>query len=149
MPRPCKRRRVICNPQATAFKPCGTQMRGIKTITLTMDELEAIRLADYEGLYQVKAAGKMKISRQTFGNIIASAHQKVADFLINAKLLSVEGGTVEIDKCQFVCMACQHRMAVPCGAERPGVCPKCKSNDIYCSKKIGPDQTIKKCWREL
>lgn len=56
-----------------------------ETVSLTRDELEAIRLADFEGLYQEQAAAKMKISPQTFGDIIISAHKKVADFLINSK----------------------------------------------------------------
>ena len=64
-------------------------------VNLTLDELEAVRLADYEGLYQEDAAGKMIISRQTFGNIIVSAHKKIADALLNAKALKIEGGVVE------------------------------------------------------
>jgi Zn finger protein HypA/HybF involved in hydrogenase expression len=62
--------------------------------------------------------------------------------------LSVEGGTVEIDKCQLICTSCQHPMTVPCGSARPQVCPNCKSKDIDCLKRIGKDQTIKKCWRD-
>jgi predicted DNA-binding protein (UPF0251 family) len=67
----------------------------LEEINLTLDELEAVRLADLEGLYQVDAAKKMDISRQTFGNIINSAHRKVADVLLNTKALKIEGGTVK------------------------------------------------------
>jgi len=67
----------------------------LEEINLTLDELEAIRLADLEGLYQEDAAKKMNISRQTFGNIINSAHKKIADALLNAKALKIEGGTIE------------------------------------------------------
>ena len=62
---------------------------------LTLDELEAVRLADFDGLYQEDAAKKMNISRQTFGNIIERAHKKIADVLLHAKALKIEGGTVE------------------------------------------------------
>jgi uncharacterized protein len=94
MPRPCKMRRVDCDPKAFNFKPCGIPRRDLETVRLTLDELEALRLADLEELYQENAAGKMNVSRQTFGNIIALAHKKVADFLINSKHLSIEGGSI-------------------------------------------------------
>jgi len=67
----------------------------LEEVNLTLDELEAMRLADLAGLYQEDAARKMNISRQTFGNIINSAHKKIADVLLNAKALKIEGGIVE------------------------------------------------------
>lgn len=150
MSRPCKMRRVICNPQISTFKPCGKTQKVTETISLTLDELEAIRLADYEGLYQEQAAAKMKISRQTFGNIISSAHKKIADFLINSKYLSVTGGNIQIDKCLLVCASCNHTWSVRRGAEKPAACPDCGSFDFRCSKKIGLNENNSiKCWRNL
>jgi uncharacterized protein len=67
----------------------------LEEVNLTLDELEAVRLADWEGLYQEDAAKKMDISRQTFGNIIDRAHKKIADVLLNAKALKIEGGMVK------------------------------------------------------
>jgi len=67
----------------------------LEEVNLTLDELEAVRLADWEELYQEDAAKEMNISRQTFGNIINSAHKKIADVLLNAKALKIEGGTVK------------------------------------------------------
>ncbi len=84
-------------PQANYYKPRGIPLSALQHINLTYDELEAIRLADLEGLYQEKAAEKMNISRQTFGRIIESAHKKIADALVNGKALSIEGGTIELD----------------------------------------------------
>jgi predicted DNA-binding protein (UPF0251 family) len=66
----------------------------LEEVNLTLDELEAVRLADWKGLYQEDAAKKMDISRQTFGNIIERAHKKIADVLLNAKALRIEGGVV-------------------------------------------------------
>jgi len=66
----------------------------LEEVNLTLDELEAVRLADFDGLYQEDAAKKMNISRQTFGNIIEKAHKKIADALLNAKALKIEGGVV-------------------------------------------------------
>ena len=70
-------------------------MDALEEVSLALDELEAIRLADLAGLYQEDAAKKMNISRQTFGNIINSAHKKIADALLNAKALKIEGGNIE------------------------------------------------------
>ena len=92
MPRPFKCRRVCGTPGTDYFKPRGIPLSDLQEIGLTLDEFEAIRLADLEGLYQEDAAKKMDISRQTFGNIIASAHKKVADAIVNGKALKIEGG---------------------------------------------------------
>jgi predicted DNA-binding protein (UPF0251 family) len=82
-------------PQVNYYKPRGIPLALLQQTTLTVDELEAIRLADLEGLYHEQAAEKMNISRQTFGRIIESAHKKIADALVNGKALAIEGGTVE------------------------------------------------------
>ena len=96
MPRPRHFRRVGCLPQANFYKPRGIPLSVLQHITLTVDELEAIRLTDLEGLYQEQAAKKMNISRQTLGRILESAHKKIADALVNGKALSIEGGRIEL-----------------------------------------------------
>ena len=95
MSRPCRCRRIRCKPDINYFKPRGIPADMLEEVNLTLDELEAVRLADFDGLYQEDAAKKMNISRQTFGNIIEKAHKKIADVLLNAKALKIEGGTVE------------------------------------------------------
>jgi predicted DNA-binding protein (UPF0251 family) len=82
-------RKVSCDVTAKYFKPQGIPMRFLEEIALELDEIEAIRLADLEGLYQVDAAARMGISRQTFGNIIARAHKKVATALLGGKALRI------------------------------------------------------------
>lgn len=96
MPRPCKLREVYGKPSIDRFKPCGISITELEIVILTLDEFEALRLADMEGLYQEDAATQMKVSRQTFGNIVESAHRKVVDVLINAKLLIIEGGNIQM-----------------------------------------------------
>jgi len=95
MSRPCRCRRIRCKPDTNYFKPRGIPLDMLEEVNLGLDELEAIRLADFNGLYQEDAAKKMAISRQTFGNIINSAHKKIADVLLNAKALKIEGGKVK------------------------------------------------------
>jgi uncharacterized protein len=94
MARPCRCRKIRCNPDSNYFKPRGIPLDALEEVNLTLDELEAVRLADYDGLYQEEAATKMNISRQTFGNIVNSAHKKIADVLLHAKALRIEGGVV-------------------------------------------------------
>ncbi len=92
MPRPMICRRICHHPPAGLFKPAGIPAVSLKEVILTLDELEAIRLADLEGLYQEKAAEKMGISRQTLGNILESARRKTADCLVNGQALRIQGG---------------------------------------------------------
>jgi uncharacterized protein len=96
MTRPKCCRKIGCGPDATYFKPRGIPVSSLEEVHLTLDEFEAVKLADYEGLYQEQAAARMTISRQTFGRIIDAAHKKIADALIHGKALKIEGGEVEI-----------------------------------------------------
>lgn len=131
MPRPFRCRRVHCNPDSNYFKPRGIPVVTLEEINLAMDELEAVRLADLEGLYQEEAAKKMDVSRQTFGNIIASARKKIADALVNSKALKMEGGEIKMVERHFTCYDCKNEWTLPYGAGRPNDCPKCKSTNIH------------------
>ena len=90
MPRPEKKRHIRCNPSSYYFKPRGIQINELEEIELAADELEAIRLADLEELFQEDAATKMKISRATFGRIVMRAHHKIADAIINGKAIKIQ-----------------------------------------------------------
>lgn len=94
MPRPCCPRHIDVTPCAVYFKPAGVPLRFLEESILTLDELEALRLADLNGLHQEKAAGLMKISRPTFARIVELARRKTADALIHGKAIRLEGGTV-------------------------------------------------------
>lgn len=96
MPRPISERRLSAPIPPREMKPAGIPAKELTHIILGFDEAEAIRLADYEGLYQEAAARRMGVSRQTFGNIIETARRKVADALLNGKALRIEGGEVSI-----------------------------------------------------
>lgn len=131
MPRPFRCRRVRCNPDANYFKPRGIPVDLLEEVNLNMDELEAIRLADLEGKYQEDAAKKMNVSRQTFGNIVTSAHKKIADVLVNSKALKIEGGVIKMMERCFVCYDCKNEWTLPFGSGRPNECQKCKSLNIH------------------
>lgn len=94
MPRPWCKRRIVFVPQVTCFKPAGIPADALEGVTLTLDAPEALRLADFNGLYQEQAAERIGVSRATFARIIESARKKVADALLHGKVLRVEGGPV-------------------------------------------------------
>ncbi len=96
MPRPRRFRRVSFEPTITYFKPAGVRMRLLRESILTVDELEAIRLSDYEGNDQNSAAKSMGVSQPTFQRIYESARKKIADALVNGKALRIEGGNYNI-----------------------------------------------------
>jgi predicted DNA-binding protein (UPF0251 family) len=75
------------------FVPQGIPVNG--EICMSVEELEAIRLSDFEHLDQEAAARMMEVSRHTFGRILANARTIVADALITGKILKIEGGTFE------------------------------------------------------
>lgn len=135
MARPFKTRRISCNPQANYFKPRGIPVANLDEVVLTMDELEAIRLADLQECYQETAAQQMEVSRQTFGNIVKSAHKKIAAALVQGKALKIEGGIYKMSARMFQCNDCQHEWSVPAGTGRPNGCPQCSSTNFYRSQK--------------
>jgi uncharacterized protein len=90
MPRPKKCRCCQAKPNAIYFKPRGVPLVQLEEMSLGLDEVEALRLADCEGLYHEDAAAKMGVSRPTFGRIVASARRKVAEAIVKGKALRIE-----------------------------------------------------------
>ena len=94
MGRPQRCRFIEKPPEHTAFKPLGKERNKLQEVTLSIDEYEALRLCDYLGNTHEEGATAMKISRPVFTRLVDSAHKKVADAIINGKLLLIEGGNV-------------------------------------------------------
>ncbi|MBW2539881.1 MAG: DUF134 domain-containing protein [Deltaproteobacteria bacterium] len=94
MPRPKKPRFVSGYPTITAFSPQGVPVIG--ELSLSVEELEAIRLSDFERLDQESAANLMQVSRQTYGRILTDAHSIVSEALVTGKALKIEGGNYEM-----------------------------------------------------
>lgn len=93
LPRPCKKRRIRCNPSSYYFKPRGIPIIELEEIILQYDELEALRLADYKQLSHEEGALQMKISRATFGRILEKARYKMSDAILNGKAIKIESLT--------------------------------------------------------
>lgn len=83
-------RRIEFNPEVLYFKPVGVSLRELEEVTLRKDELEAIRLKDFEGLDQEKSAERMEISQPTLHRTLVSARKKIAEALINGKAIKIE-----------------------------------------------------------
>jgi len=92
MPRRKKLRRVRFWPEIRYFGPQGVALSSLKEVELNLDELEALRLADFEGRDQIKAAKKMGVSQSTFQRILARARKKVAEALVIGKIVRLKGG---------------------------------------------------------
>ncbi len=121
MSRPPCCRRVEGKPIVSVFKPTGIPARDLTTVVMTLDEFEAVRLADLEGLYQAGAAERMGISRPTFGRIIESAHRKIAQALVGGQALVIEGGSVRtVQTLDIPWKACSHAW------RGPDLCPRCR-----------------------
>lgn len=82
-------RNIDADHSHICFKPCGVRKVDLERVELFEDEMEALRLADYEGLYQQECADKMGISRTTFSRVITSARKKIVDALLNTKALRI------------------------------------------------------------
>ncbi len=94
MVRPLKPRTIGRSPGATYFKPRGIPLRALSHVILTLDEVEAMRLSDMNGMNQTDAAKSMGVSQSTFHRILATAHHKTADALLNGKAMKIEGGSI-------------------------------------------------------
>lgn len=132
MARPQKSRIVACDPGASYFKPRGVPLRDVEEVRLTIDQMEAIRLADLEGLSQEEAGRKMGVSRATFGRIVQRARRTVAEAIVHGKAILLEGGNYEVGKGsrQFGCAACDFIWEEGCGTGRPDKCPSCGHQDV-------------------
>ncbi len=91
MPRPKKWRQVCCLPTINRFGPLSGELNDERVI-MSVDEYETIRLIDFEGMKQEDCSQKMNIARTTVQGIYDSARKKIADSLINGKILLIEGG---------------------------------------------------------
>lgn len=143
MPRPRKNRMVRFLPEINYFKPAGIPLRNLEEVSLTLDELEALRLKDFEGYDQVGASKKMKISRITFQRILKSAHQKIANALVLGRAIKMEGGNIIMPRPRRTWGRNVGR-GQGLGGSSVCVCPKCgkefaHSRGVPCIQQECPD----------
>lgn len=130
MVRPTKPRQVEQIPKITYFKPAGVPIRQLEEIVLSIEELEALRLKDSEGLHQEMAAIKMKISRPTFQRILTMAREKVSRALTRGMAIRVEGGTYRMRTGRYRCRFCGGRMQEESKKIQGENCPHCMEKEL-------------------
>lgn len=134
MARPTKYRTVEFFPEGNYFIPWEKKDCEIEEVEIKVEELEAIRLKDIEGLTQEECASKMEISRQTFQNIIESGRKKIAIALTEGKAIRIAGGHYTTKFCKFKCAKCGYVYTVKYEQDKI-ICPKCSSTEVMCGKK--------------
>jgi predicted DNA-binding protein (UPF0251 family) len=142
MSRPPKYRRVAFLPEVTYFKPAGIPLRSLEEVCVSIEEAEAIRLKDLEGLDQEQCAEKMSISRPTFQRVLESARHKVANAMLHGKAIRITGGNFEMTKRRFRCRK-GHEWDVPFEAvvaAPPELCPSCSTTEIMPLEPPGAGQ---------
>lgn len=92
MARPMKWRKVCSLPEKNRFGPLGFQADESGRVKMTVDEYETIRLIDLEAFTQEECAEQMNVARTTVQGIYVSARKKLAESLVNGKVLLIEGG---------------------------------------------------------
>ena len=102
MGRPKKCRWVETEPGVTFFKPRGIPLRSLQQIVITVDELEAMRLADFLEMTQEEVAQQMQVSRPTVTRMLSRAHRAVAEALVHGKAICIQGGDYRVGQ------HCQH-----------------------------------------
>ena len=152
MPRPVKLRRVNSVPEITYFKPAGIPLYRLEETCLSVEEVEAIRLKDLEGLDGEECARMMKVSRPTFQRILESSRKKLADALLNGKAIRIEGGNFELASRHFRCHSDGYEWDVTFEemiSGLPVTCPACRSADIHPSPayEIGMGKRCRRGWR--
>jgi predicted DNA-binding protein (UPF0251 family) len=138
MVKPRKKRNVLYPPWMHSFGPHGHNIPGPgQEVVLTIDEYESIRLADHENLKQEEAAARMNISRPTFTRLIDSARKKIADAMVNGKIIRIKGGSYVFLKNRLRCMSCGNVWDVG-KSSTEGECPSCGSQKIEdCGRRFG------------
>ncbi len=130
MPRRKRHRYVHQEPPISVYKPAGIPIKELDEILITLDEYEAMRLADFEGMNQREACEIMQISQSTFNRVLAAARKKIAQGIVEGHVLRIEGGRYILSDGSggLQCTECGYRLDMKKDDGRS--CPKCKSSKI-------------------
>lgn len=152
MARPVKWRRIDNIPAIPYFIPSGENVPGVPLNIMLLEELEAVRLKDLEGLEQEECAERMQVSRPTFQRILLSAREKIADSLINGKIIHIDGGNYTRNICPVKCVGCGREWMesyenLETIKKGEYACSECGSVDVVCSQNCRGRYCRRNCHR--
>ena len=130
MPRPQKPRFVEFIPSVTYFKPAGIPLSALDEIRLGVDELEALRLKDVEGLEQEECAKRMNLAQSTFQRMLSAAREKLTRAVVEGKAIRIEGGAYKYVAGGFMCADCGQRWEKDPREHEVAGCPACGSSQV-------------------
>lgn len=139
-------------PTISYFIPSDKDVTEAPKNILKLEELEAVRLKDLEGLEQSECAERMEVSRPTFQRILLSAREKIADSLVNGKIIHIEGGNFTQNICPVRCLDCgkewmesfENLESIKNGEYK---CPACSSKNVVCEQNCKGKFCRRNCWR--
>ena len=131
MPRTKKWRKISFIPESNYFIPMGVKKSELEEIQLKLEEVEAIRLKDIEGMHQVDCAREMGVSRQTFQLILDEARKKTAIAITTGKAINISGGNYTYNICKYYCESCASEF-VQAYEKDYKTCPKCGESKLEC-----------------
>lgn len=140
-PRPKVNRIISQPPVMEGFKPFGASCENFPVITLSFDEYESIKLADYFSYSHEECAGIMEISRPTFTRIYEGARKKIATAFAENSAIRITGGNVRFSKTWYKCGDC-HSIFLQKDDTGKVHCPRCSSNEVFCLNHIGIDELV-------
>lgn len=158
MARPKLCRRLSSPPPVKGFLPYGWGAKEGNPVELALEEYEALKICDYEGLGQEEGARRMGVSRPTYTRVYEEARRKVAVAFVEGRPLVIQGGKVRYESAWYHCHRCMSNFSSPeesvscpqCGSLEPeplehclfqgcGRCHKCKADRGICSSYSGEE----------
>jgi len=147
--RPRCPRRIENEPVISYFKPRGVPLSDLDVVLLSLEELEAVRLVDLEGLNQEEAAQRMGISRRALWEDLQNARRKIVDALVKGKAIEIKGGRYTVKRPRRgTCNGCQADWEIPFTADEPRKCPKCGGNDLQTHPDDRDEKSLKRCCKD-
>ncbi len=111
-------------------------MKELEVTSLSLEELEAVRLTDLLGLNQEEAALRIGISRRALWEDLQNARRKIVDALVSGKAIEIKGGNYALESgWRYTCHECKSEWEDPVGEDDPSKCPSCGSDEIRRQRK--------------
>ena len=121
-------------------------MSDLDVVLLSLEELEAVRLVDLEGLNQEEAAIRVGISRRALWEDLQNARRKIIEALVMGKAIEIKGGNYTVKRQRrCTCKGCRADWEIPFAAEEPRQCPKCGGSDVLSHSEDQDNEEPERC----